>query len=149
MTKALTGFETKEHCKRDRINRLGNYHNHNRYWKYQKLIKIKEPENKKTYYAEVARCLRRRTKIEVFTHYGNDKFACVICGENRYDCLSIDHIDGGGTKLKREGEPLGHAFYAQLKRLNYPKGFRTLCMNCQAIEYAKRKNEVIMNKYKE
>jgi hypothetical protein len=148
MAKTITGFELKEHCRKDRIDRLGNYHNHNRYWKYQKKIKL-DVSNSNIYLAEVQRCLRRRTKIEVFTHYGNNKFACVICGENRYDCLSIDHIDGGGCKLKREGEPLGHAFYAQLKRLNYPNGFRTLCMNCQAIEYAKRKNEVIMSKYKE
>lgn len=85
-------------------------------------------------------------KVEVLTHYGHGKLACVVCGEKRKDCLSIDHINGKGNEHRkqlhlRSGQP----FYRWLKRNNYPLGYQTLCMNCQFIkrmglrEHRKRK----------
>lgn len=69
-------------------------------------------------------------KAEVLTYYGGGRCACVKCGESRLACLSIDHIDGGGKEhLRRVG-----SVYSWLKRNNYPKGFQTLCMNCQWIK---------------
>ena len=42
--------------------------------------------------------------------------------------LQIDHIDGGGTKHRRE---IGVGMlYKWLRRNNYPAGFQTLCANC-------------------
>lgn len=82
-------------------------------------------------------------KILVMTYYGNERCACTICGENRLSCLTIDHINGGGTKhrksinIKTGG---GLHFYKWLLRNNYPQGYRTLCWNCQFIvEDEKRK----------
>ncbi len=78
---------------------------------------------------------RTRTNIikaEVMTHYGNGKCSCVLCGESRLACLSIDHINGGGNRLRKEGrEKTGSELYYRLRREDYPKGYRTLCMNCQ------------------
>ena len=146
MAKGNKLFGIKEICKKDREERFGSHNPRDNYRRYH--LKLNIPRDK-VYYAEIQVCLRRRTRLEVLTHYGNGKFACVICGEERYDCLSIDHINGGGTKLKREGELLGAAFYCQLKKRGYPTEFRTLCMNCQAIEYAKRKNNRLMKERKE
>jgi len=45
---------------------------------------------------------RRLLKTDVLRHYGNGELACVNCGECRLPCLTIDHIDGGGLKHRRQ-----------------------------------------------
>jgi hypothetical protein len=70
----------------------------------------------------------------VIKHYSNGKNCCDCCGETMYEFLSIDHINGGGNRHKRE---------RSIKRLSdwlyhhdFPDGFRVLCHNCnQAIGY--------------
>ena len=73
---------------------------------------------------------RHKIRVDILTHYGNGKLACVKCGENNIFCLSLDHINGGGTKHRRE---IGGAvkLYPLLRRQGYPDGYQTLCMNCQ------------------
>ncbi len=74
-------------------------------------------------------------KKMVLSHYGNNKDSCVICGENRLDCLSIDHINDDGAKHKREiGYASGSNLYRWLQNNKYPEGFQVLCMNCQFIK---------------
>jgi hypothetical protein len=70
-------------------------------------------------------------KIEVLTHYGNGRCQCVMCGESRLACLTLDHIDGGGKQLRKNGERSGVNLCHDLKKKSYPKGYQTLCMNCQ------------------
>ena len=74
---------------------------------------------------------RIKIKLEVLTHYGNGKCACVMCGESRLACLSIDHIDGGGKSHKRALGRYGSPFYRWLIKQGFPDGYQTLCMNCQ------------------
>jgi len=86
---------------------------------------------------------KEKVKINTLTHYGKGRLACVICGESRLACLSIDHINGGGNthrrqlKLERERKISekrsfsGWNFYVWLKKEGYPEGYQTLCMNCQ------------------
>lgn len=77
---------------------------------------------------------RKRLKIEVLTHYGGERLACVMCGESRLPCLSIDHMNGGGcAERDRLGIHDYAAFYYWLKKQGYPDGYQTLCMNCQFI----------------
>ena len=89
---------------------------------------------------ELLRCrqYKRGLKIETLAYYGNGKTACVICGESRIGCLSIDHTDGGGNIHRRQlvgKRAMGsNNFYLWLKRQGYPNGYRTLCMNCQFLE---------------
>ncbi len=76
---------------------------------------------------------------EVLTHYGNGKCACAICGFSDIRALSIDHIEQRGINEKAarvKGEKTGTAlmFYRKLRRDGYPKGYQTLCMNCQWIK---------------
>jgi len=73
-------------------------------------------------------------KIETLTHYGDDRLACVMCGESRLACLSLDHIDGSGRSHKKGLNRYGYRFYILLKRQGFPKGYQTLCMNCQFVK---------------
>ena len=68
-------------------------------------------------------------KEEVWVNYGGA--VCVCCGERHREFLTIDHIDGGGSKHRRELRKNGSQhIYQWLKRENYPSGYRVLCMNC-------------------
>ena len=99
----------------------------------------------KTYNTHYMSLLRQ----DVLRHYGSGNLACVICGESRMLCLSIDHIDGSGLEHRRQiglgGTKIGGTnFYRWLQKEGYPEGFRTLCMNCQCIKYyEKRKGKAI------
>ena len=80
-----------------------------------------------------------RLRTEVLTHYGKGKCACVICGfDDDIRALSIDHLNGGGTQHRRSLSGTsgfgGKDFCRWLKRNGYPKGYQTLCMNCQFIK---------------
>lgn len=67
----------------------------------------------------------KRMRIRCLEVYGNK---CVCCGENRYEFLSFDHIDGGGIKHRKETK-YGEIF-RWLHKNKFPKGFRILCHNC-------------------
>ena len=72
-------------------------------------------------------------KIQALTHYGNGKLACVRCGYSDVRALTIDHING----RKAVGHPRnwgGSALYRWLIKHDFPKGYQTLCMNCQWIK---------------
>lgn len=78
----------------------------------------------------------QEAKTSVLTHYGGGKLACVQCGFDDVDALTIDHIDSGGTAHRRK---LGYQnFYLWLKKQGYPKGYQTLCANCQLIKRLKK-----------
>ncbi len=68
--------------------------------------------------------LRRR----VFNHYG---LKCACCGEETYEFLELDHIDGGGNDHRRS---VG-ATYRWVIRNNFPPGFQTLCSNCNRAKF--------------
>ena len=120
--------------------------------RYKKLsedeLKKHDRESRRKYrlknYEKIAAQARKHNKElkrELLTHYGDGKPACVICGESRSDCLSIDHINNDGYKDKRTGA----ALYHWLKKNNYPEGYQTLCMNCQFV----KKHEVLRKREKE
>ncbi len=71
-----------------------------------------------------------RLKQEILSHYGGGRAACVSCGFDDIVCLSIDHVNGGGTRhIKTLGG--GSFLYRWLKKNDFPQGYQTLCMNCQ------------------
>ncbi len=74
---------------------------------------------------------RRRLKNLVFTHYSLKGYPCCVdCGMYDLRCLSIDHIDGGGTQHRKELKKVGVNFHAWLKKQGLPEGYDTVCMNC-------------------
>jgi len=75
---------------------------------------------------------------------------CACCGESRFAFLTIDHIDGGGTK-HRQNFTSNQAFYRWLLD-ERRDGFQVLCYNCNCAkgafgecphEFAKRLAEFI------
>ena len=67
-------------------------------------------------------------KLEVWSHYGT---VCTCCGESVKEFLTIDHINGGGGKHRKELRASGSQhIYQWLKKNDYPEGYRVLCMNC-------------------
>ncbi len=68
----------------------------------------------------------QKVKMEVLCHYGGSLPKCACCGETLIEFLSIDHINGGGNKERKE---MGNT-YDHIRRNNFPPGYRVLCMNC-------------------
>jgi hypothetical protein len=66
----------------------------------------------------------KKLRLECLLAYGNK---CACCGENRYEFLCIDHINGRGRAHRKD---TGRYFYGWLKKNNFPGGFRVLCHNC-------------------
>ena len=77
---------------------------------------------------------RRLEKVGVMNHYSNGTMCCVRCGFSDIRALSIDHINGGGTKHRIELGRTGEAFYRWLRMNGYPEGYQVLCHNCQWIK---------------
>lgn len=71
----------------------------------------------------------RQLKLEMILAYGG---RCVLCGENKPEFLTIDHINGNGTKHRQSvGVKGGAGIYRWLKNQHWPKNdYRVLCANC-------------------
>ncbi len=67
---------------------------------------------------------RDKNRELVFNHYGRQ---CACCEEKEMKFLSIDHIDGNGTKHRKK---IHRNINTWLVKNNFPKGFQTLCFNC-------------------
>ena len=69
-----------------------------------------------------------RQRLFVLGSYGGQ---CDFCGETRYEILTIDHINGGGTKHRKELYGKFRNIYDFLARNKFdPKSYRVLCSNC-------------------
>lgn len=74
-------------------------------------------------------------KNAVFSMYGGAKCAC--CGLDYIPALTIDHIEGGGTKHLKE---IGRGnLYGWLKKNGFPSGYQVLCWNCNMVKSNKGK----------
>lgn len=77
-------------------------------------------------YEEKRKVIQEKFRLLSITHYSNRTMKCVCCGENIYDFLIIDHINGGGSKHVNQV----HNLYKWLVKNNYPSGYQVLCFNC-------------------
>lgn len=85
---------------------------------------------------------RERIKAEVLEYYGGGKLACAHCGFSDIRALSIDHIDGRGKQHRQNlGISRSLTFYRWLQGQDYPKGYQTLCMNCQFVKRAENNEQ--------
>jgi hypothetical protein len=73
---------------------------------------------------------RHLQRVAVLSHYSGGEIKCACCGETNLEFLTIDHINGGGSKF-RKSKP-GTSIYYWLKKSGFPEGHRVLCQNCNA-----------------
>lgn len=117
------------------------------------------------FFTECILCNRRRGKVnrltiklECFNYYSNNNIRCMcpsgICENNYIEFLSLDHINGGGTKhrkslLETKQCGSGDKFYLFLRRNGYPDGYRLLCHCCNQsfgyCGYCPHEREVSLN----
>ena len=111
---------------------------------YSKKYRQEHQEQLKTYVREYhrkhrdrleesSRRSRYKLKEEILTYYGNGECKCVGCGFGDIRALSLDHIVASGDK-RQKARSSGYYFYVDLKRQGFPKGYQTLCSNCQRIK---------------
>lgn len=77
---------------------------------------------------EYSRNRTHQIKLNVFKHYSPD-LKCNCCGDNHWEFLTIDHIDGRKPHNHDYGF-VGSRLYTWLIKNNFPEGFQVLCMNC-------------------
>ena len=69
----------------------------------------------------------RALKEEIMVAYGGK---CECCGEKHIEFLTIDHVNGDGSKHRAKCGK-GRKIYADIKKQGYPKDkYRCLCLNC-------------------
>jgi hypothetical protein len=79
-------------------------------------------------YILLKRASRTEAKNIIIKHYGGK---CVCCGETHREFLTLDHINGGGNKERKELKiKAGTEFYLYVIKNNFPNGYRLLCSNC-------------------
>jgi hypothetical protein len=100
-----------------------------------KCGKVKPRKNKST----CATCATRRIdydktrahkknlRWEVIKAYGG---VCVCCGETTLGFLTLDHVNGGGNKHRKEMGGGGYNTYKWAKDNGYPDMLQVMCANC-------------------
>jgi hypothetical protein len=90
---------------------------------------------------------REQRHLLVVYVYSDGYVKCKLCNEDDLDVLTIDHINGGGTKHLKK---IPNAdLYAWLINESFPDGFRVLCWNCQHREKLRLADEKRILKEKE
>jgi len=84
----------------------------------------------------------KQYRIRVIEYYGNK---CLCCGESQYEFLTIDHINGGGTKHREE---VGSAYiWKWIIDNNFPADYQVLCYNCNCGKEGSLNKGVCPHKY--
>ena len=100
--------------------------------------KEKANAHNRQYYAKnraklqaLARMYAHQLKLKVLTCYSNTQPpSCRHCGVSDTDILCIDHINNNGNEHRKTIRKNGTGIYQWLKVHDYPKGYQTLCFNC-------------------
>ncbi len=109
------------------------------YYRNREASRIKNKEyRERTGYREHQREYLLEKKSVALAHYGNGQVVCAHCGYSDIRALSIDHINGRNPQELTKRKLNGVGMYLWLIRSGFPKGYQTLCMNCQFI---KRENK--------
>lgn len=90
--------------------------------------KLREYRRKrKHHFNKIHKEYRERVKKKVFEHYG---LKCACCGESNPKFLTLDHINGGGTKERKKNSNSVISMFLKIIKNNYPKDYQVLCWNC-------------------
>ena len=91
------------------------------YWRHKERLRLRIKERNRRY--------NERQKLRVFEHYGGAPPSCACCGEKHLEFLSLDHLDGGGAKQRRQLHGSSNMYHWVIVN-GFPTGFQVLCMNC-------------------
>lgn len=91
---------------------------------------FKERARKNKLIIKFVRILKKQAIIGYYSNYTFECACCKLCDtEESLPFLSIDHINGGGSKQAKEQKTRAY-LYDWLIRNNMPKGFQVYCHNC-------------------
>lgn len=100
-----------------------------RFYKKNKISKLKKT-------VDYNRDRRHRYKRLALEMYGGNPPKCKCCGEDIYEFLTIDHINGGGGKHRKSLNNVNCGIYGWLLKNKYmPNDFQVLCMNCNMAKF--------------
>lgn len=73
---------------------------------------------------------RKRFIIFIYTR---GSLKCMCCGQDKFECLTVDHINSNGG-IERKSNKLGGSCqaYYWLVENHFPKGIQILCYNCNS-----------------
>ena len=78
------------------------------------------------------RMWRQRQRMAIITKLGGK---CVRCGFTDWRALQVDHINGGGTKERRQAISMRRYYKAILASIEVQTGeYELLCANCNQIK---------------
>lgn len=119
------------YCK-DCINKYNysRYHSNTEYKRKIKMNNLKWASKNKPSLKNYQQLYAFKLKINVISHYSNNKNCCSCCGEKHIEFLCIDHINGGGNIHRKSINRSGFMFYKWLINNKYPDGYSVLCHNC-------------------
>ena len=110
---------------------------------YQRDWKINDPDAKLRQNRTTNR-YQRNLRREILEHYsGHVPAQCIQCGEERYQCLELDHINDNGaehgkklckSESYRAYRGVNSYIYRDIKKNNFPSDYQTLCANCHSIK---------------
>lgn len=102
----------------------------------------RELQKRIRYNSKLSRELYKKQKIECLSHFSHGEPKCSYpgCNITDIDVLTLDHINGNGSVMRREHKLSGNRIYAYLIKQNFPSSneYRVLCFNHNFKE-AKRK----------
>jgi hypothetical protein len=99
---------------------------------YNRSWRLRNPSYGTRYYDRRS-AERQRLRVATFIAYSGDPPYCVCCGEGTLEFLTLDHINGDGAAVRRENPTfVGIGLYRRLRQQGWPKGFQTLCCNCNS-----------------
>jgi len=87
----------------------------------------RNPEKAREVSARSAQRSHRQRRLRVIEAYGG---RCVCCGVTDIPFLTVDHVNGGGNKQRRENKFSTTSFYRWLETHSFPSQFQLLCHNC-------------------
>lgn len=93
--------------------------------------KIRKKRNYTKYRDKYLNYNRKRNaehRLQVLTHYSKGKLICSCCGEKEYRFLTLEHLNGGGTKERKRIGPSNLCLF--LIKNCLPSGYDVLCYNC-------------------
>ena len=119
-----------------RVNNPGKHKQYRQRWHQKNRDRMLMAQKKyREDHPELLERARKKTlelKTTVYNHYSNSNPHCMCpgCCVDNVRVLCLDHINGGGTKHRKEVSRSNASYWRWFIKNNFPDGYRILCHNC-------------------